>query len=260
MEKRLFRYLKPDEIEIRKGSFIGKDKDRVELLPYKTARVDYALLDETFGPFNWCVQYKTENNILFAGIGIKDPVSGVFVFKWNAGDVAEDTVDYGKALASDSVKRSGFSWGLGTELYGTPRVVVPNENTSYKCTEFECEDGKVVKYTIVDSKGEQVYHYEPGYTSVRSGKSELPEVDRQLPWVEQLLSFCTQMKDQTEDPDEHIKLRAFYSYYKPKDKKGLSYGPAKCYKFFLSDVKDGTIEIDDADPKHPKAIWKGRKE
>ena len=255
--KRLFRYLRPDEIEIRKGSFIGKDKDRVELLPYKTSRTDFNILDETFGPFNWCIQYKTENGILFAGIGIKDPQSGAYIFKWNAGSVDEGTVDYGKALASDAAKRSGFSWNLGSELYFTPRVVVPNENTTYKCTEFECEDGKVVKYTIVDADGEQVFHYENGKSTVKAGKSSLPEEDKSLEWGARLRDWCGKMKDQTQDTEEHTRLLAFYYANLKLSQRGERYGVRALWRFFNSDIRDGKLEIDASNPRHPQVIKKG---
>lgn len=256
MEKRLFRYLKPEEIEIRKGSFIGKDKDRVELLPYKTARTDYALLDETFGPFNWAVQYVNVNGGTYCGIGIRETVTGQMVWKYNAGHVSEDTTDYTKALASDACKRAGFAWGLGVELYGTPRVVVPNENTSYKCTEFECEDGKVTKYTIVDGDGEQVFHYEPGYTSVRSGKTEYPEEDKSLEWSARLRDWCGKMKESTEDPDTHTLLLAFYYANQNMSQRGEKYGCAQLWKWLKKDIKDGRTILDDTNPRHPQLIKK----
>lgn len=250
--------MRADEVQVRKGNYVGEDKSKVDLLLFADARACMDILDETVGEFGWSCNYKEEKGVMLCGIAIKDPVSGAYIWKYDAG--GDGNIEPEKSVASSSFKRAAARWGISRSLYSSPRIVVPNEPVGYKCTDIGYENHKIVRLTIVNSRGDEVFHFENGKSTVKAGKSELPEVDRQLPWLEQLLSFCTLKKDQTEDPEEHIKLRAFYSYYKAKDKKGLSYGPAKCYKFFLSDVKDGTIEIDDADPKHPKAIWKGRKE
>ena len=252
------RDLTADEIQVRK-SYRGGDENsqNAELLLYADARAGMSILDDVCGPFGWSCQYKEVAGVTYCGIGIQDKVSGAFIWKWDAG--SEQNFEKEKSVASSAFKRACARWLSGFRaLYTAPKIVVPNEKyASYEVSDIQYADHKITHLTIVDNKGNVVFQMTPEFTRVQGGPSKYPEVDRQLPWVEQLLSFCTQMKDQTEDPDEHIKLRAFYSYYKAKDKKGLSYGPAKCYKFFLSDVKDGTIEIDDADPKHPQVIKKG---
>ena len=250
---RLFRYLREDEIEVREGSFVGKDKDRTDILLYKTARTDYALLDETFGPFNWDIQYATVNGATYCGIGIKDPVTFKFVYKWNAGHVAEDTVDYAKALASDACKRAGFAWGLGVELYTAPRIVLQRTvGASYHVQEIKYAEGRIVTLVIADQNGSIVYKMENGQIF----KIEPVTVDRSKPWKEQLVEYCKQMAEQTDDP---VMLRAFYTYYKDKDQKGMKHGPARCWGFFQTDVKEGTIEVDATDPQHPKVTYVGRK-
>ena len=55
MEQNLIRLLKADEIECRVQS--STDKGAV-LLIYKTARVDYSILDEVVGVLNWKIEYK----------------------------------------------------------------------------------------------------------------------------------------------------------------------------------------------------------
>ena len=255
-KKRLFRYLRPDEVEVRKGNFIGKDQSKVELLLYKTARVDYALLDETFGPFNWCVQYKTENGILFAGVGIKDPTSGAYIFKWNAG--AEQNFEREKSQASDAVKRAGFAWSLGVELYSAPRIVVANENKAYKVTELGCEDGKIKDLVITDKFDNVIYSYHnfKQDSSVPEKAPETPvEEPKPLfdtrPWNVRLQEFCAEMKGDNDDPEYQQFLLAFYYYYLPQDKKGRAYGPKKCFGFFNDDVRNGLLEVDYTNPRHP---------
>ena len=63
----LFRNLRADEIECRRGRQVGNG---VEILLYKTSRTDMSLLDETFGNFGWACQYKEVNGSLFCGLAI----------------------------------------------------------------------------------------------------------------------------------------------------------------------------------------------
>ena len=62
-----FRTLKADEIECRVQS--STDKGAV-LLIYKTARVDYSILDEVVGVLNWKIEYKEIKGNIYCGISI----------------------------------------------------------------------------------------------------------------------------------------------------------------------------------------------
>lgn len=123
---RNFRLLTKDEIECR-ISQVSKEKDGkikgVTVLLYKTARTDYQLLDETVGFENWQNDYKVIDGKMYCGIGIK--FEGEWIWKWNCG--SETFTEAEKGQASDAMKRAGFCWGLGTELYSAPFIYIPYE-------------------------------------------------------------------------------------------------------------------------------------
>ena len=147
---RNFRLLKPEEIEVRVQNV--KENGLVALL-YKTARTDYALLDETYGAFNWKNDYKEINGKMYCGIGIKNPDDGEWVWKWNVGTESETEAEKGQA--SDAMKRAGFCWGLGTELYSSPFVWIPAEKCSItqgQNGKFKCFDQFTAKSIEYDDK------------------------------------------------------------------------------------------------------------
>lgn len=122
---RMFRLLRPDEIECR-ISEINKDGKFLKLLLYKTARTDACLLDETVGADRWQNDYKTIDGKMYCGIGIWFQDMDQWIWKWNVG--TESNTEEVKGEASDALKRAGFVWGLGTELYSSPEIKVwPNK-------------------------------------------------------------------------------------------------------------------------------------
>lgn len=162
---RNFRLLKADEIECRISTISEKG---LSLLLYKTARTDYALLDETVGMMNWQNEYKVIDGKMYCGIGITDGHD--WVWKWNCG--VESNTEAEKGQASDAMKRAGFCWGIGTELYSAPFIWIPADkcnivNKNGKLTCFDkfivkginyTEDG-VINSLIITKKGEEVYTF-----------------------------------------------------------------------------------------------------
>lgn len=111
-----FRKLLPDEVEVR----IGKTGSGfIDLLLYKTARVDAQILIETVGQ-NWTNKADVIKDVLWAGIGIKDFNTGEYVWRWSAG--AESNIEREKGEDSDAFKRAAFRWGIGAELYTAPKI------------------------------------------------------------------------------------------------------------------------------------------
>lgn len=133
---RMFRLLNEDEIECRIGE-IYKSGAGLTLLLYKTARTDSALLDETVGADRWQNDFKLVSGTLYGGIGIK--FDSEWVWRWDCG--TESNVESEKGQASDAFKRAGFKWGIGTELYTSPRIFIP----AAKCNIREY-DGKLKCY------------------------------------------------------------------------------------------------------------------
>lgn len=119
---RNFRLLTADEIECRISQVTEKG---VGLLLYKTARTDYALLDEKFGMYGWQNDYKLIDGKMYCGIGVRDNQTGEWCWKWNVG--TESNTEAEKGQASDAMKRAGFCWGIGTELYSAPYIWIPYE-------------------------------------------------------------------------------------------------------------------------------------
>lgn len=117
---RNFRLLNPDEIECRISQVSEKG---VTVLLYKTARTDYSILDETVGMYNWQNDYRLIDGKMYCGIGIQPYGSSEWIWKWNVG--IESYTEAEKGQASDAMKRAGFCWGIGTELYSAPFIFVP---------------------------------------------------------------------------------------------------------------------------------------
>jgi hypothetical protein len=117
---RKFRFLTADEIECRVAQCSDKG---VQLLLYKTARTDAALLDEVY-PDAWQNDFKVIDGKMYGGIGIK--VNSEWLWRWDCG--TESNMEAEKGEASDAFKRAGFKWGIGAELYSSPFIWVKAEN------------------------------------------------------------------------------------------------------------------------------------
>ena len=163
---RQFRLLRADEIECR----IGTSSDKgCSLLLYKTARTDYALLDEVIGAMDWQCQYEVINSVMYCGIGVFNAARSEWIWKWNAG--AESNTEAEKGQASDALKRAGFAWGIGTELYSAPFIWIPRERckidskgrivNTFTVGVIEYDNSESISYlTVVDTRsGEVVYTY-----------------------------------------------------------------------------------------------------
>ena len=158
------RNLRKDEIEVRVAS---TQNNVAQLLLYKTARTDAAILDETFGQFNWQCSYSEIKGNLFCTISVRDPNTNEWISKSDCG--AESNIEKEKGEASDAFKRSGFKWGVGVELYSTPRIKVPiEESDMYNgrfCQTFSLKDiqispdHKITSLTIQDRRGNVRYTY-----------------------------------------------------------------------------------------------------
>lgn len=119
-----FRLLRADEVEVRVGqiSKSGSSRQWYSLLLYKDARCDMSILDETLGSFGWQRDHKEIKGVVYCGVGIVNPVSGQLIWKWDAG--SESNTEKEKGEASDSFKRACVNWGIGRELYTSPKMFV----------------------------------------------------------------------------------------------------------------------------------------
>lgn len=149
---RTFRLLNEQEIECR-VSEIAKTGQYLKLLLYKTARTDSAILDETFGPMNWQNKYEVIDGKMYCSIGVKDPSTGEWVWKQNVG--TESNMEAEKGQASDAMKRAGFVWGIGAELYSAPDIRIQGEKCNIKQygDKFRCYDRFTVEKIKYDDCG-----------------------------------------------------------------------------------------------------------
>lgn len=154
----LVRGLHPDEVECRIGQ-VSKSGKGLSLLLYKTSRTDMALLDETFGPMNWRCGYEEVKGVLNCTLSVYDADKGLWVDKQAAG--TESNMESEKGESSDALKRAGFLWGIGRELYTAPFIWVKAEDCNIangKCYDsfavdaMEVVDGKITALTISNEK------------------------------------------------------------------------------------------------------------
>lgn len=166
------RTLKPEEIEVKIKQVF--QKGAVALL-YKTARVDMAILDETYGPENWTNEYKDIDGVLYCGIGVRKNENKPFVWKWSNGIESRQDGDGNevKGEASDALKRAGFLVGIGRELYTAPftflkvptqknekgKYELENKTARFYVSEIEYDNGKITRLVIVDNFGEVVFTF-----------------------------------------------------------------------------------------------------
>lgn len=157
-----FRNLKADEILIRPTN--TKFKGSALLLLYKDARCDMNILDESVGPMNWSKKYYEVKGNLYCSVGIRNE-NGEWVFKDDCG--IESNTEAEKGEASDAFKRACFNWGIGRELYTTPKINIKcpdsyyyNEklNMTFKVSEIGYTGKTITKLVIVDKFGNIVFN------------------------------------------------------------------------------------------------------
>lgn len=120
MKEPAFRLLNADEIECRVGTVNEKG---LSLLLYKDARVDFKILDETFGLYGWQRTHQEINGNLYCTISIWDEEKGQWISKQDVGTKSD--YEQEKGQASDSFKRAAVCAGVGRELYTAPFIWVP---------------------------------------------------------------------------------------------------------------------------------------
>lgn len=200
-----FRTLTAAEIEVRPTD--TKTKGKATLLLYQTARCPMEILDETF-PGAWCSDFKEVAGDVYCGIGIK--IEDEWIWRWNAG--AEGTVGEGKSTASDAFKRAATMWGIGRELYYTPRIriQVPDDyyfndkmTMSFTVQKIEFNDKReCTALVVVDRFGKVVYDMGQ---KVKMSASK-PKTNEEI-----LKDFCSAKKhEEGTDVDDLLRFYEFF--------------------------------------------------
>ena len=178
------RLLRANEIDCRVAQI---KENGLQLLLYKDARTDMAILDEVFGPMNWQRHHTRDNANCI--ISIYDEDKGCWVDKEDVG--TESNTEAQKGLASDSFKRAGVNWGIGRELYTAPFIWIDKANCEikqdkYKKDRLVCYDRfevsdigyndqrEINRLVIINSKTHNVV-YEMGKSRPKSETKPKPE-------------------------------------------------------------------------------------
>ncbi len=114
-----------------KPQAVSKDKTRALAVAYIDARDVMARLDEVVGPFNWQVKHEQAGDQTVTGLGLKHPLTGEWVWKYDVGFVGgseskddDEQMKAVKGTASDGLKRAAVAWGIGRYLYSLPKTWV----------------------------------------------------------------------------------------------------------------------------------------
>ena len=155
-----FRPLTANEIECRVGN-VAQSGSGFFLLLYKNARVDQTILDETFGAWNWQSKYYQVKNTMVCSVGVYNEKRNEWIWKDNGGD-DDYQAEQVKAELSDAFKRACFNWGIGRELYYSPKiwVIATNDNTakarySVKVIEYD-QNKRITRLVIINDKTKEV--------------------------------------------------------------------------------------------------------
>ena len=155
-----FRPLTANEIECRVGN-VAQSGSGFFLLLYKNARVDQTILDETFGAWNWQSKYYQVKNTMVCSVGVYNEKRNEWIWKDNGGD-DDYQAEQVKAELSDAFKRACFNWGIGRELYYSPKIWVnaTNDNTtkarySVKVIEYD-QNKRITRLVIINDKTKEV--------------------------------------------------------------------------------------------------------
>lgn len=160
------RKLTASEIEI-KPCQIAKDKTWVQVLCYKTSRVDMQVLTEMYGS-HWKSEYNMVGDSLFCTISVYDQELGEWISRSDCGEkdagISED-----KSWATSAFKRAATQFGIGMELYSTPRITFNTKDNwfgndgklkmTFSVKTIEWDGDTLVSLVIVDRFGNVVYSY-----------------------------------------------------------------------------------------------------
>lgn len=169
------RNLRADEIECKVSSINNKG---IQLLLYKTARTDKAILDEVYGEDGWYNEFEEIKGNLYCSIYLWSEERKQWLKRQDCG-VESDFGIKEKGEASDAFKRAGFKVGIGVELYTPIFIWVPHldnkgeenykENydktkdkystfTRFSVEKIDTTEDKVIKQiSIVNDKGKRVF-------------------------------------------------------------------------------------------------------
>lgn len=222
-----FRDLKADEIDVRVGQ-VGDGW--CSLLLYKDARVDMNILDETVGSERWQRKHYELKDNMYCSVGIYFDGIG-WVWKDDCG--SESNTEKEKGESSDSFKRACVNWGIGRELYTSPKIIP-------KCETFEDKGKMKIKnltnfsLDFIEIKNKQIIGLEISvYNKSKKAneiifsygkKSKTPFEDLEKPLLEQAKEYRILRQDGSEvllNSLSDEQLNKVVELYKDTDKRHI---------------------------------------
>ena len=155
-----FRKLKPNEIDCRVGN-VSKSGTGYSLLLYKDARVDMAILDETFGWDGWQREHEFKDGKLYCKVKIWSDRLNQWIVKEDVG--TESYTEKEKGQASDSFKRACVNIGIGRELYTAPFIWIQGGDPKKDKWEVQeityNEVGEIKSLKLIEQKSKKTWSF-----------------------------------------------------------------------------------------------------
>lgn len=218
-----FNPLTPQQIEVRPTN--TKYKGKASLLLYIDSRAAAEILDDTFGPFNWQIEYKPINDKIYGRLSIFNPITNQWIAKEDTG--SESNIEADKGQASDILKRCLARWGCNF-LYSAPDITIKCPDSyyyndklsmSFKVKEIEYEGKKISKLIIVDKFNNEVFNWNNKTLNNTPNNSQNNTVNTTniIPTTDNLTilrTFCSEKKN--EKGVDNQKLMKFWEHYNYK--------------------------------------------
>lgn len=165
-----FRRLKANEIDCRVGRKVSGSG--YSLLLYKDARVDMAILDETFGWDGWQREHEFKDGRLYCKIKIWSDRLNQWIVKEDVG--TESYTEKEKGQASDSFKRACVNIGIGRELYTAPFIWIQGGDPKKDKWEVQeityNEAGEIKSLKLIEQKSKKTWNFGTTQTVKRETK------------------------------------------------------------------------------------------
>ena len=111
----------PRGVKAKSGS---KTEGVATAIPYVDSAFVERTLDEAAGKFGWQSDLKQVSGVMCMGVGIKDPETGEWIYRWDVGLEKSQDEHGSKSEVTGALKRAARQWGVGRDLkdYPKPRV------------------------------------------------------------------------------------------------------------------------------------------
>ncbi len=115
--------------------------------PYVDSAYVERTLDEAAGPLGWQTDLKQIAGVMCMGVGIKDPETQEWVWRWDVGLEKSQDEHGSKSEVTGALKRAARQWGIGRDLknYPKPRA---------RCKVWKGNDNKIRFSSWIGDPGE----------------------------------------------------------------------------------------------------------